>query len=214
MANTLPPRTVRITPKQSLWIDEYMVDLNSARAARAVGYANPEFAGQKLLDAKQFPLVSAEVNKRLAERRAKCEIDSKRIVQELIRIGLANPKRMIQVDGTPIALQDLPDEVAASIQEFKVVTKEVKGPDGEPLTVTTTEIKFWNKLDALKQLAQHLGLLKDVTNNNVLIQAINWDALHAAKIDNPLDPIEDRIAAVERQLPRGEVIDVEVNEVK
>jgi hypothetical protein len=48
---------------------------------------------------------------------------------------------------------------AASSRGFEAVIKNAAAGDG--VTDLVHKIKFWNKLDALEALAQHLGLVKN-----------------------------------------------------
>jgi hypothetical protein len=57
------------------------------------------------------------------------------------------------------AITDLDAEHAAALAGFEAVIKNEAAGDGA--TDLIHKIKFWNKLDALNALAQHLGLLKN-----------------------------------------------------
>src|SRR5581483_3868674 len=66
-------RPPRITDKQRVWINEYIIDMNGARAARVAGFKHPDVAGAKLLNPVRYPLVAAEVRKVLAEKELRAE---------------------------------------------------------------------------------------------------------------------------------------------
>src|ERR1700722_3609959 len=66
-------RPRRITDKQLVWINEYVIDMNGARAARVAGFKHPDVAGAKLLNPVKYPLVAAEVRKVLADKELRAE---------------------------------------------------------------------------------------------------------------------------------------------
>lgn len=134
-----------------------------------------------------------------AKKREQAGFDAKKIVEELARVAFFNPKRILNDDGELLNLRDMPDEVAASIKKFRVSHRMGIDGNGEPARIRVTEIEFWSKLDALKQMAQHLGLLKDTVKvTNVL--ALDWSSMMGKKpptVDE--DPIEARIKEAARQ---------------
>jgi hypothetical protein len=86
-------------------------------------------------------------------------------------------------------------DVEAAIKEIRIVTKTVIYNEAgtETTTVEVLSMKFWDKVSALRQLAEHLGLVRGLTSINVL--NIDWASLFR-KLSQP-DPIEDKIAAIE-----------------
>ena len=221
MADTTAPVPLsgllyELTARQRLWVEEYGKHQDPVKASKALGYKNPRAAGERMLET---PAVVRAVEALLEQKRAADKVDSDKIVRELASVGFSNPKRMLGADGQLLPLADLPDEVAASIQSMKV-SYGVDQEGGELISVRNVEIKFWNKLEALKQLAQHLGLLKDAAqvNNQQTVQIINWDSLlqagRGAQVPGALarreaDPLEQQIRALQQQALPGPVKDEE-----
>jgi phage terminase small subunit len=186
-----------ITPKQQTFIAEYIRDKNGTRAAAAAGYKQPANAAAALLDPQKYPMVARAIKESLAETRKACEIEAHRVVQELARIAFLNPKQLLDDEGNLLDLSEMSDDVAACIKEIKVSYKLGRGDRGQKIRVKTVEVKFWDKLNACRQIAQHLGLLKDTINvNNVVVR---WDDLFS-NMAVP-DEIEERIMSAERGLP-------------
>ena len=52
-------------------------------------------------------------------------------------------------------------EHAAALASFEAAIKNAAAGDGQ--TDLVHKVKFWDKLDALEKLAQHLGILKNQT---------------------------------------------------
>jgi hypothetical protein len=90
--------------------------------------------------------------------------------------------------------------VAAAIQSMRV-SFEVGAPneDGERATVKVVDVKFCDKLAAIKQLAEHLGLRKDAgTTHNTLI--LNWGSMFGEGVPEPPDTVAAKILALEAEL--------------
>lgn len=207
------PSYTPLTPAQLIFCAEYVKDMDGKRAAIAAG-VDPLQATQtssRWLRAARFPLIAEEIERLARLRQEECGIDTKRIIVELTRIGLFNPKRMLDADGVILPLQRMPDDVACCIQSMEVTTVKEKGKGGRTKNlpkITKIDIRFWNKLEALKQLATHLllGSDKDPTEGKGKgLPVIDWTNLygrgaitvHTPPAQLPPDPIEQKIKALE-----------------
>lgn len=160
-------RKHHLTDKQKTFVSEYLKDMNGSRAARVAGYAEPGQFGWRLLAGDHYPLVRQAVDAALEERRKALRINGDRITDELAHVGFFSPRSLLDDEGNPIALKDLPDEVFRAIKTMKVSYQE--DPSGKAGTLKTVDMEFHNKLEALKQLAGMLGL----GQSNVNITLIN-----------------------------------------
>ena len=183
-----------LTAKQQLFVTEYVKRGNATEAALAVGYApkSAQVSAARLLDPDLHPHVVASVQRELDKKRTEAHVSSQQVVAELAKIAFMNPKRLFAVDNSLLDMKDIPDEVAVCIKDFKVSYRVGVDMDGKPIKIRTVEVKFWDKLDALRQIAQHLGLLKDVLNVNTQINLIDWNGLLQLKAPHQ-DLIEQQI---------------------
>jgi phage terminase small subunit len=94
----------------------------------------------------------------MAERIRRVEVDQDRILLEIARLALNDPRRAFDTNGALLPIQDWPDEVAAAVSTIKV--NEIRDPDGN-VVGETKEIKFWDKGKQLELAARHLGMLND-----------------------------------------------------
>lgn len=137
----------KLTAKQRLFVDEYLIDLNATQAAIRAGYsvktANEQ--GTQLL-AK----LSDYVDTKLAERSRRTGISQDRVLQELARIALVNPLRVIDTETGEVRA-DLTDDDAAAIAS---VTRKF----GKTLECS---VRLHDKVKALELLGRHLGMYKD-----------------------------------------------------
>lgn len=147
----------KLNAKQATFVSEYLKDFNATQAAIRAGYS-PKTAGQiggALLKKVEIQLaISAVQEKRLA----KADIDGDRLLRELNRVALFDPRRLFGPDGSPRSLPDLDDDTVAAVAGLDVI--EQFDDDG----LKRGDIKKWklaNKLGAIELLLRHLGLLND-----------------------------------------------------
>jgi phage terminase small subunit len=162
-----------LTPRQQRFVAEFLVDLNATRAAQAAGYSakTARQAGSRLLTNVD---VSAAVAAGQAVHLDRLALTKQRVLQEYARIAFLDPRRFWQKTvvtriafGVPLLetvvqlkdVTELDDDDAAALASFEAVIKN--GAAGDGVTDVVHKIKFWNKLDALNALAQHLGILKN-----------------------------------------------------
>ena len=161
---------------QRLALEALLADdkFNVSEAARKAGYKNPAQSAVCLLKNKTF---NAAMGHALQERIWRLDLDPDRILRELLSIGLSDPGEMFDENGTVMKVQDMPQAVRRSIAAFKV--KQIETEYG---TETITEVKFWDKNQALTALCKHLGLIRsDGTSVNVNVSGDNANLLEEAE---------------------------------
>jgi len=171
--------------KESRFIDEYMIDLNTERAAVAAGYSASmarSKAYQWVSNSKVKPKVTAEINRRKAALSQAAEVTAEDITRELKKIGFASMRRVMSVDqdGQPqIDLTATPDDDLDALSEVStetVIERDGVDDEGNPRfnQVRMTKIKFHDKLSALEKLTQRTNFYKQRDDNfaSALISAV------------------------------------------
>mgnify|MGYP001163144680 FL=1 len=143
-----------MTKKQKRFIEEYLVDLNATQAAIRAGYS-PDTAGSIGCENLKKPEIRARIEKAIAERSKRTGINQDRIVMELAKIALLNPKGLVNFDEATIK-EDAADEDVAAVASVRV--KRFPTKDGEGVE---REVKMYDKTKALELLGRHLGMFKD-----------------------------------------------------
>ena len=69
-----------MTPKQTLFVQEYLRDLNATRAARAAGFAHPNVQGSQILGKPHIKKCLAEA---ILKRSERLQIDADWVVSQL-----------------------------------------------------------------------------------------------------------------------------------
>ncbi|SFI69770.1 Terminase small subunit [Pseudomonas guineae] len=145
---------VRITAKQQRFVDEYLVDQNGTQAAIRAGYS-AKTAQQMATENLLKPVVRAAIEAGLAKQQERTGITADRVLQEVARIGLFDPRKLFRDDGEPKDIHELDDDTAAAISGVKISTRKDEDGKGE---TTVTEYKVSDKNTALEKLFKHLGL--------------------------------------------------------
>jgi phage terminase small subunit len=133
------------------FVEEYLVDLNAAAAARRCGYPPKTAAarGCKLLYRKD---VRAAVREAMAARAERTQITADRVLRELARIGFSDLRRVSEWGPKGVTLKssaEVSDDAAAAVAWVSVGGR--KGTHAQ-------RIRLHDKHRALTLLARHLGL--------------------------------------------------------
>ena len=154
-----------LDPRESRFLDEYLVDLDVERAAGAAGYSQSMARSkcyQWVSNGKEKPELFAELQRRQQARAKRTEITQDRVLAEFARIGFADLRTLFAADGSLRPISDLSDDEAAPLASVEVVTKVTPGRGKAPATVERVhKIRAADKVQALTQLGRHLGMFVD-----------------------------------------------------
>ncbi len=146
-----------VTPKQSLFISEYLVDGNATRAAVAAGFSvkSAEVTGARLL---RKPKIAKAIALRHARRVDKLEITAERVLGELAKLAFYDPGRLFDEDGRLLPISEMDDVSRAAIAALDVEERE-----GTPTRAATTvrKVKLADKGINLERLGRYLKLFTD-----------------------------------------------------
>ena len=152
-----------LTPKQKIFADEYLIDLNATRAYK-VAYPkvrkdeSARVNGSKLLTNTN---VVAYIDERMKEREKRTEITQDRVLQELTKLGFFDIRKLFDDSGKPVDISMLDDDTAACIAGLEVVDYfEGAGEDRE-FAGYVKKYKLTDKLRAIELMGRHLGMFKD-----------------------------------------------------
>lgn len=151
-----------MTQKQKRFIEEYLIDLNATQAAIRAGYS-PDTAKEIGCENLTKPNIRARIDQAMAERSKRTGINQDRILEELAKIALLNPEKVVDLNHATIR-EDATAEDLAAIASVKV--KRFPTKDGEGIE---REIKFHDKNKALEMAGRHLGMFRDKIDMNVQV---------------------------------------------
>ena len=157
---------MELTPKQQLFVQEYLVDLNATRAAIRAGYsaASAHNQGYRMMMNDE---VGKAIQKAMDERSERTRVAVDRVIDELSLIAFANIHDYLCLrEGKPtVNLAKLTREQAAAIREVKV----------EGYIGGGTHLKMNDKLAALIALGRHLerAMARDERSRAALTEEMN-----------------------------------------
>lgn len=146
---------------QSFFCQEYIKDFHGTNAAIRAGYSELSAAAQSTKLLKQDH-IKKKINEHLRARQRRTEITADKVLVEMYDIGMCDIRHAYNDDGTLKDVKSLPTPIAKAISE--IVVDEIIGKDqsGCPVVIGhTRKVKFHSKIEALKSLGKHFGLMPD-----------------------------------------------------
>jgi len=150
----------KLSPKQQLFADEYLIDLNATQAAIRAGYS-PKTAKEIGSENLTKPNIRTYIDQKMADRSRRTGISQDRVLQELARIAFVQIPDVIDVETARVNESASPDDLAV-IQGIKV--KESWGDKGSSVE---REVKIADKGKALEMIGRHLGMFNDKQELNI-----------------------------------------------
>ena len=140
-----------LRPRQSRFVEEYLVDLNATQAAIRAGYS-ARAARQRGSLLLRKSAVREAIAQAMGARSERTEISADRVLQEYARLAFSNIADFVDFgpDGVTVrALSEMPRDAARCVAE---VSESKTGRGG------TVRVKLHDKKRALDALARHLGM--------------------------------------------------------
>lgn len=165
---------MKLTEKQKIFVNEYLVDLNATRAYK-VAYPNVKkddtaaVNGNRLLrNAK----VKEYLNERMKEREKRTEITQDKVLEELAAIAFSNGSKYAKVieetvyDENGEVLLDSDGNIVKQKVVDLILTDELSETDKKAIASIKRgrngiEISTCDKVRALELLGKHLGMFKE-----------------------------------------------------
>lgn len=150
----------KLTERQRQFVEAYLLEPNATAAAAKAGYRQPNKQGPRLLVNVG---VAAALAAARADRSRRTAVEADQVLRELAVVGFSNVDHY-QVDGRGrLALPDGADlSLLRAVSSVKRKVRRILGADDtERIEEIETEIRLWPKVEALRLLAQHLGMLKE-----------------------------------------------------
>lgn len=170
----------KLTPKQQLFVEHYLLDRNATQAAIKAGYSKNGAGvnGCKLLNNHN---VKAAIDYKSETVVQKIGINRDMVLAELAKIAFGNIGNYLRFNASGVEMFDsdsMKIDALACIQEVSETVTTAGG---------TTKFKMYDKVKALQLLGNHLGMFNEqpaqIINNIVM----NMDPATADKINRAFD---------------------------
>lgn len=144
----------RLTRMQSLFVVEYLIDLNATQAAIRAGYSAKTAAAQGCHLMKN-PIVARHLDRSIKAREQRLADSGDRVLQEAACYAFLDPIHLLNDNLDLKALSEMPEHARRAIAGFKI--RDEYDKDGEK-TATVTEVKLVPKDRGIDKLGQHHDL--------------------------------------------------------
>jgi phage terminase small subunit len=162
---SLPALEAQCSPKEILFVREYVQDLNGTLAvvrSGAFAITSKESAGVCAANLLARPRVKALVEKHMAQRALRLQMTADAVVMELSLLSHSNIDHYLIDDNGAITLRaGAPEGAMAAIQSFKRKKTVKEDKDGGVTITYDVEIKLWDKPAPLKLIGKHVGIFPD-----------------------------------------------------
>ena len=186
-----------IDRQREAFAQHYALNGHAGKAAEAAGYGR---AGASLY--LRHPEVADRIRELNELQFAHVGVTAETVKGELARIAFASGRDLFNADGTPTPIQDLTDDVAATITGIDVERR--KGEGGE--TYEILKIRRADKLGALALLARHFKVVggeDDGVNALANVLADKLNEAKARRLANLNQDTEDARIIPQRQVTDG-----------
>lgn len=141
-----------LTPKQQLFVEEYLKDLNGTQAAMRAGYS-PNRADQTASRLLRNGKVEAAVEKAKAERSKRTKVDADYVLKRLHEIDTLDVADILDNTGNMLPVHQWPKTWRQSISGVDL--QELMSGDTETVV---RKIKWPDKLRNLELLGKHVSV--------------------------------------------------------
>jgi len=150
----------KLTEKQALFVQEYLIDLNATRAAKSAGYSeNTAYSiGSENLSK---PEIQEAIQEAQLDRQKRTEITQDMVVKELARIAFLDIRKAFDESGNLLEIPDMPEDIARAVGGMDITKWTGRGEDNG--TETTKKVKLIDKKGALELLGKHMKMFTDKT---------------------------------------------------
>ncbi len=144
-----------LTNGRRKFVEEYIIDEDTLKAAARAGFSTPEYGFQLISD----PIVSQAIAIAKAKRMERTHITADKTLRELAWIGYCDPEDAFDENDNLRPLRQMPEHLRhaiASVTVKRLKTKKI----GEDTRVEEelVSVKFWNKNEALVRLGRAQGV--------------------------------------------------------
>lgn len=161
-------KTAGLLPRQQAFVEAYAVNPNGTKAAISAGYS-PKSARQQVTFLLAHPPVIEALQARRSTALAKLEVTEDLVLRELAAVAFSNLADFVEWSEEAGSLvvkpsADIPRELMAALESVEDQTLTTRNKDGSrEYERHKQRVKLYPKLEALKLLAEYLGLTDSMT---------------------------------------------------
>ena len=147
----------KLTEKQELFCQRYLIDFNGTQAAKDAGYSE-DTAHAIAWENLRKPEIQERINELRLDMGSKFNITRERIAQEYSKLAFFDIRRIHTVDGAIMPVKQFDDDSAAAVAGIEVYEEKITDDSGEEMAVgQVKKIKLADKRAALDSLCKLMG---------------------------------------------------------
>ncbi len=154
----------KLTKKQQLFVQEYLIDLNATQAAIRAGYSVNTANEQGSQNLAKLSIQQA-IAEKMAERSKRTGVNQDRVVLELAKLAFVKMTDVVDSEGKIKGTAT--EEDLSCIEGIKY--KESNTDTGYSVE---RDVKIGSKIKALELLGKHLGMWNDKVDVNVAVPIV------------------------------------------
>lgn len=146
-----------MTPKQSAFVQQFLVDKNATQAAIRAGFSakTASSAGERLL--RNVEIRNA-IERGMADIASRLGITAERVLQERSRLAFFDVRKLFREDGGPIPIAELDADTAAAISGFEVAEIWEGAGDNRRFVGQLKKYRLASKDSSIAALEKYFGL--------------------------------------------------------
>lgn len=148
---------MKLTPKQSTFVQRYLATLNASQAAREAGYS-AQSAGRYAVELLTKPHIQAAISQAMKTHQKRLELDTEFVLRRLMNVAAFDIGEVFEDDGSLRPIRDWPGHARELVAGVK--TQEIRDGDGVAVG-QTRELKLPDRIRALELLGKRLKLWVD-----------------------------------------------------
>jgi len=167
----------KLTPKQEMFCQEYLIDLNATQSAIRAGYSK-KTAKEISCENLTKPNIQERISELKANRSNSIALDAKYVLNRLIEIDSLDVLDILDNTGNVRAIKDWPKAWRISISGLDV--QDMMSGDTESII---KKIKWPDKLRNLELLGKHVDIKAwdgEQTKDNSPIQKVQIEVISAS----------------------------------
>ncbi len=183
----------QLTPKEQLFVAEYLKDFNATQAAIRAGYSkNTAYhIGYENLKKPQIQTAIANSRNSLKNLTHKALMEAHEVEAHLDTIIRFNLKDFVHENGELKNIHELTVEQVACVKEMGILETQIG---------THRTLKFFDKLQAIRIKMQRLGMLKEQVTINVPLETYEARRKRLGLDDMPAEEVVRRLKEQKRLL--------------
>ena len=146
-----------MTPKQKRFVEEYLIDLNAAKAARRAGYSK-KTAREIGYENLTKPHIQQAISNAKQVRSERIQIESDDVLQRLVAIDKMSIDEILRDDFSVRPLSEWPAVWRQTLSGIDVKEIIEPGGNGAPNLAILKKIKWPDKLRNLELMGKHVDV--------------------------------------------------------